>query len=143
MSAPDWTLLVQAAATLYMTGLIWFVQLVHYPLMSRVGRDGFADYENAHTRQTSWAVGPPMLAEAATSILIAMQPPAGIPAAGAWLGLGLLAAVWVSTGLLQVPQHRRLSQGFDEAAHRRLVATNWIRVVLWTARGGLVLSWLT
>ena len=33
-------LLLHAAATLFMTGLIWFVQVVHYPLFARVGEDG-------------------------------------------------------------------------------------------------------
>lgn len=36
--ARQWLLLVHAAVTLYMTGVIWFVQVVHYPLFSCVGR---------------------------------------------------------------------------------------------------------
>ncbi|HEX2205610.1 MAG TPA: hypothetical protein VHG91_20025 [Longimicrobium sp.] len=47
--------------------------------------------------------------------------------------------VWLSTALLQVPMHGRLERGFDAAAHRRLVATNWVRTVAWTARGVLLL----
>jgi hypothetical protein len=35
--------------------------------------------------------------------------------------------------------HARLGQGADEAALRRLVRTNWIRTLAWTARGVLVL----
>ena len=41
--------------------------------------------------------------------------------------------------LASVPMHERLGRGFDPAAHRRLVATNWIRTIAWTARGALVL----
>ena len=55
-------LLIHAGATLYMTGLIWFVQVVHYPLMARVGEDGFAEYEKHHQRLTTWVVAPPMAA---------------------------------------------------------------------------------
>jgi hypothetical protein len=47
---------------------------------------------------------------------------------------GLLLAVWGSTFLLQVPCHERLSAGWDEAVHARLVATNWIRTAGWTLR---------
>ena len=43
----DW-LLVHVVATLVMTGLIWFVQIVHYPLMAKVGRADFAEYERLH-----------------------------------------------------------------------------------------------
>jgi uncharacterized membrane protein len=131
-------LLAHAAATLGMAGVIWFVQLVHYPLMASVGTEGFAAYERAHTRLTSFVVAPLMLVELATGIALAL----GVAADDTvqWrLGLVLLALVWLSTFALQVPQHARLARGFDAHAHARLVATNWIRTVLWTARGGIVL----
>jgi hypothetical protein len=51
-----YVLLLQAAATLFMTGVIWFVQVVHYPLMARVGAAGFPDYEAAHARLTGYVV---------------------------------------------------------------------------------------
>lgn len=139
--AVELTLLLNAVATLWMTGAIWFVQVVHYPLMAYVGEGEFARYEHHHTRRTGWAVGPPMLVEAATALLLALQP-SGIPRWQAWTGLALVVVIWLSTALLQVPQHRRLEAGFDRLAHRRLVGTNWIRVVGWTLRTALVLSWL-
>lgn len=135
-------LLLQGFATWFMTGVIWFVQLVHYPLMSRVGLEEFARYEAIHTRRTGWIVGPPMLIEAATALLVVLRPRADIPAGQAWLGLALLSAIWLSTAFLQVPQHRRLEQGFDAAAHARLVRSNWIRTTAWTGRSLLLFSWL-
>lgn len=134
-------ILINAAATLVMTGVIWFVQVVHYPLMARVGPSGFALYESLHARWTTYVVLPPMLAELATASLLALNPGA-LPAWQAWSGLALVLGIWLSTGLLQVPQHRILERGFDEGAHRRLVAGNWIRVVAWTARSLLVLAWI-
>ncbi len=63
-----------------------------------------------------------------------------------WLALAgavLLAIIWASTALLQVPAHSRLERGFDAHVHRRLVRTNWIRTVCWTARGVVALTmWL-
>lgn len=129
------------AATLFMVGLIWFVQIVHYPLFGAVGIDGFAAYEAAHTQRTTWVVGPPMLVEIGTALLLVWLRPAGINPAWMWIGLGLLAIIWLSTVLLQVPRHTLLSQGFDDVAYRALVATNWIRTVGWTLRGALVLWW--
>ena len=123
-------------ATAYMAGLIWFVQLVHYPLMAAVGREGFAEYERAHQRRTSWAVGPAMLIEMLTAIALLIQPPAGrllLPG----VGFAMLVVIWLSTAFLQVPAHRRLEAGFDEPAHRRLVNTNWLRTALWSARVGI------
>lgn len=54
-----------------------------------------------------------------------------------WSGLALLAVVWASTILVQVPLHRRLSGGYDGAAVTRVVQTNWVRTTAWTLRVGV------
>jgi uncharacterized membrane protein len=131
-------LLVNTAATLYMTGLIWFVQLVHYPLMSRVGAEGYREYQVAHQNLTSLAVGPAMLAELLSAVaLVALDTKDG----WRWIGLAAVGGLWASTALLQMPLHATLANGFDAEAHARLVASNWIRTALWTGRSALVL-WL-
>lgn len=134
-------LLLHVASTLFMTGLIWFVQVVHYPMFALVGRGAAANYSTRHSERTTWVVGPPMLVEAATGIWLWLHPPAGaglLPA----LGLGLLAIIWLSTAALQVPCHNRLAQGFDPTVHQRLVRTNWIRTIAWTARAAIALALL-
>ena len=131
--------LAHVGATLFMVGLIWFVQIVHYPLFGRVGGDGFADYSTAHSRLTGLVVGPPMLVEAATAAALVARPPGSVPFWLPLLGLVLLAVVWLSTAFLQSPQHGVLGRGFVAASHRLLVASNWIRTVCWTGRGILVL----
>lgn len=129
---------LHAFATLYMTGLIWFVQLVHYPLMAKVGPDGFAEYQRLHERRTGWAVGPAMLVEAVAAVLLVIAGSDGFPAGIAWVGLALVILLWLSTALIQVPCHRKLEHGFDAGVHRRLVVSNWLRTALWSARGVLV-----
>ncbi len=133
---------VHAAATWYMAGLIAFVQIVHYPLFARVGEDAFAGFHRRHLRATAWAVGPAMLVEAAAALWIAIDPPAGVAPAAAAAGLALLAAIWASTALVQVPLHRRLARGYDAGVARRLVRTNAVRAVLWGVRAALALVWL-
>ena len=118
-----------------MTGLIWFVQLVHYPLMARVGSANYAAYQQLHQRYTTLAVGPAMLIELVTAIWLAIFRPADVTAWLAWLGLSLVVLIWLSTAILQVPCHRRLEAGFEPNTHRKLVQTNWLRTVLWSARG--------
>jgi uncharacterized membrane protein len=135
----DWLLLIHLVATIYMTGVIWFVQIVHYPLFALTGPDQFREYEQRHCELTTWVVGPPMLIEAVTAALLLWMRPDGVSAAVAMFGAGLLLVIWLSTALLQVPCHERLSQGFDPDVQRRLVRTNWIRTVAWTARSGLAL----
>ena len=128
-------------ATCFMTGLIWFVQVVHYPLFARVGADGFTAYSEAHQRLTTLVVGPAMLIEAVTAAILVFMRPAGVSPALLWSGLALLGAIWLSTAFLQVPLHGRLASGFSAEACDALVSTNWIRTVAWSLRGCLV-AWM-
>ncbi|MEL6545882.1 MAG: hypothetical protein AAFQ82_14730 [Myxococcota bacterium] len=132
-------LVAHLASTLFMTGLIWFVQVVHYPLFANVGRADFARYEALHTVQTGWVVMPVMLLELGTALALVIAPPEPL---GRWipvLGLGLLGIVWLTTAVFSVPAHSALSGGFADAAHQSLVQTNWVRTVGWTLRSGLIL----
>jgi hypothetical protein len=132
-------LLVNVAATLFMVGVIWFVQVVHYPLFTRVGEEDFPNYARAHARLTGLVVGPPMLLEAATAIVLVFSRPQGVPVPLPWAGLGLVVVIWLSTAILQSPRHTELGYSFDPATHRVLVASNWLRTASWSLRGILVL----
>lgn len=132
-------LLANVAATFVMVGLIWFVQVVHYPQFDLLGEDRFVVYEAAHVRATGRVVGLPMLVELITAGLLAWQPPIAELGLACRVGLGLVAAIWVSTAILQVPCHDALGRCFDPAVHRRLVRTNWIRTLAWSLRGALML----
>ncbi|MEM6258778.1 MAG: hypothetical protein AAGI37_10745 [Planctomycetota bacterium] len=136
-------LLTHAAATLYMAGLIWFVQLVHYPLMAKVGGQDYRDYQQLHERRTTLAVAPAMFTELGCAAYLALRTPDTISPVLAWAGLLLVALLWLSTAMLQVPCHNKLGKGFDERAHRRLVTTNWLRTALWSARGVIALVMLS
>lgn len=132
MKDPHGWLLLHAAATWAMVGLIWVVQIVVYPAFAIVGKEGFGDYHAAHSRNITWVVGPLMLVELATAVVLLAM---GV---GGWVfgsSLALLALVWLSTGFVQVPLHRSLGLGWDEAVIQRLVNSNWVRTIAWTLRG--------
>lgn len=137
-----YVLLLQAAATLCMTGVIWFVQIVHYPLMARVGGSGFPDYEASHARLTGYVVVGPMLVELGCAFLLLWRRPPATPSLLVTAGAALVVVIWLSTFLLQVPQHNALQHGFCSKAHARLVWTNWARTIAWTIRSVLVLLML-
>lgn len=131
-------LLLHAAATWFMAGLIWFVQIVHYPLFAQVGATEFVRYEQLHQRMTAWVVGPGMLIELATGTAL-LRWGVRIGHASVWTGLVLIATIWLCTALISVPAHRSLTQKFTASVHNVLVRSNWIRTTAWTLRGLLVL----
>lgn len=137
MSTADPLLVTHALATVSLVGLIWTIQLVHYPLFLRVPPDAFTAYESEHMRRITWLVGPLMLVEAGTAILLILRFP---ESAIVWVGAALLAAIWILTATVQGPLHGRLARdGFDATRIRFLVRSNWVRTLAWTARGVLAL----
>ncbi len=137
---PAAVLATQLIATLAMLGIIWYVQIVHYPLFARVPVAVFAAFEAEHQRRTTRIVAPLMLAEGASAVGLWMLASTAWQQAGASVGLVLLAVAWASTFLWQVPLHTQLAQGFDPAIHRRLVQSNWLRTTVWSLRGALVVG---
>ena len=135
-------LLVQVATTLAMTGIIWFVQVVQYPSFAQVDAVSFPAFHARHTSTISMIVAPLMILEALSAFAFLWAPRRVQTSWEVWLGIGLVAVVWASTFLLQVPAHSQLSRGFDEENWRMLVNSNWVRTFAWSARACLVSYWL-
>ena len=134
-------LISHLAATLIMIGIIWFVQVVHYPLYTRINPDAFPNYEVAHVNLVTLVVGPMMFLEAITAILLMVSPPNNVPLWLLGVGLGLVVVIWGVTVFINVPQHNALSYSFDVDVHRQLVLWNWVRTIAWSLRG-LILLWV-
>ena len=131
----DWIVAAHLFATFAMTGIIWFVQIVHYPMLARLPYEDFAEIEREHCDRTGFVVAPPMLVEAFTLVWLLLR---GFDSPLFLFTAALLGVVWISTFTLQVPAHRALLLGWNETAHRRLVLTNWIRTAGWTLRAGIL-----
>jgi len=146
-------LVVHAAATWFMVGLIWIVQIVHYPLFANVGQDSWGEYHRLHSSKITLVVAPMMLIELACAVAVWLCEPTawrdgwtyggvifkateGLPE----IALGVLGLCWACTFFVQVPIHAKLAEpGNDHSGSRRLIRnltfTNWARTVLWTLRG--------
>lgn len=127
MSIPALAFLI--AAALY-TGFQWTIRLVVYPQLAGVGVGQFVEYERNHQRRVSVAVGPLFLGLGVAALAVLVHRPAGAPVAAVLAAPVLVAAILAVTGLLAVPQHRRLSAGFDAPALARLLRIDTVRVVL-------------
>ncbi len=132
-------LVISTAAAWGMVGVIWMVQLVHYPLLGRLSALEPATAAADHQRRISWVVGPLMAAEGVTALILLVSRPASMSATSAYAAAALLAVALLSTAFVQVPLHQRLADGHADEVVRSLISTNWIRTGAWTARG-LVLA---
>lgn len=129
-------LLICIFSTIFITGLVWFVQIIHNPLMRHVGEKEFRQYEQRHTRLAGFLIAPVMLIElVATTVILINDPDTAIVIAS-----GLLAVIWLSTFLIQRPLHQKLSLSFNQAHLGKLIRTNWIRTIAWTLKSAVMLT---
>jgi hypothetical protein len=119
-----------------LVGLIWIVQLVHYPSFQYVADSTFLDFHKHHTFSISLIVVPLMLIELSIGIWLWIQNKGSLYTI---IPLCLLCIIWVSTFSLQVPIHNNLVLGKNVELIEQLVSTNWIRTLSWTVKG----LWIT
>lgn len=128
-------LLAHAAATWTMVGVIWFVQVVHYPLLAVVPPESASPVALDHQRRTGWVVAAPMSVEGVTTLWMLADAPEEVTWWLPWVGAVLLAVALGCTVLLSVPRHARMAASPDASVGRELVRTNWPRTFAWTGRG--------
>ena len=119
----DAVLLASLVLAALLTGLIWTIQVVHYPALADVGAAELRAFHANHSARITALVGPLMLAEAGLA------------------QLGLVGLIWASTVFVQVPLHARIAAG-EAGAITALVATNWVRTLAWSARAALLAAWV-
>lgn len=125
------TFIIQCLACFAMFGLIWLIQLVHYPAFKYVSESEFKTFAKFHTDSISFVVIPLMITEATTAALLYYF---HFEAPYIAASLYALIAIWLSTFILSVPCHTRLLKGKCDKTIKKLVLTNWIRTSLWTLR---------
>lgn len=115
--------------SLFMAGICWFVQIVHYPLFREIELKDFPKYERKNF-VTAFVTVPTMVIEMATGLYLLYH---NINLMH-FLNIGLLGIIALSTVIFQVPIHLKLSKKASPKLINKLVLTNWIRTISWTIR---------
>jgi len=134
-------LLIQTVATLMLMGMVWFMQIVHYPLYEKI-KEGFVQYERSHLKRMAAFMGPMMIIEAITAVQLVTWSTEGIVARLAVTNIIFVITIWLWTLFFQVYQHQKLAIHFSNKMLHYLVSTNWVRTILWTAKGALIIALL-
>ena len=117
----------------YMCGMIWLIQLIHYPSFFHINASSFQQFHSQHTAVMGLIVGPAMVVELLTALWLLNYETNLFNLANATI----ILALWLLTFLVSVPLHNKLAQGHDLAIIQNLIQTNWPRTILWTVRAGL------
>jgi hypothetical protein len=122
---------LQAILTWLLTGLIWTIQVAHYPMFKFIIEQPKAF--TFHQQRISIVVIPLMLLELITGLylLIYYWP---LFKSITMLNTTLLFIIWCHTFLIMVPLHRSLETAADSNTVDRLINQNWIRTLAWTVK---------
>ncbi|MCC5840907.1 MAG: hypothetical protein JJT96_12375 [Opitutales bacterium] len=127
-------------ATLAMTGIIWMVQMVHYPQFLVIDPACWQAAHARHCRMMGFLVGPLMLAELIMAHALLLWPyPTPAAREGLLVALGLTYLCWGWTIWRALPLHRSLEQAKNAAFIEKLVRENWLRTAAWTAKSAVLL----
>ena len=126
--------------TSIMVGVIWVIQLVHYPSFHFIKPDIYTVFQKFHMEKISIIVMPMMIAELITVLLLLYNEDSkNILIIISFI---LLIIIWGITAVFFSGVHNKLIAGYQETIVNNLVVMNWIRTLLWTMRLLLLFGFL-
>ena len=125
-------LLLHFMASSIMVGVIWVIQLVHYPSFNYIEKQRYSNFQSFHMMRISYVVIPVMLIELLTLVLLIYS----MDQINIELVLSgiILLLIWVITAIFFSGAHQKLTLGYDKSVVRDLIKMNWSRTLLWTFR---------
>jgi hypothetical protein len=133
-------LVVHAATTIFLAGVIWAVQLTIVRVLERDTADTWPRHAEIYRGVFRALFWPVVVIEGGSGALVTLARPAGIPG---WLhatNVTLLLCVWITIPMARILIGHHPLDRFDPHGFRRFARLNWIRVAVWTLRCGVVLT---
>ena len=128
----NFVLLGHLIFTSIMTGVIWVIQIVHYPSFHFIEKELYTAFQKFHMNKISIIVIPIMLAELITGMMLFLDKSSKCPFL--IISFVILVLIWLITGVFFSKAHNELIIGYQELVVNQLVVMNWIRTLLWTLR---------
>ena len=132
----EFLLKVNFISTSLMVGVIWVIQLLHYPSFHFINDKKYIEFQHFHMQRISFIVIPAMLIELASALLLAYFFRSSLTI----ILLALLLGVWAVTFIFFTNMHQKLTNGYNHSIVDRLIQINWSRTILWSLRLIILLS---
>ena len=123
-------------STSVMSGVIWVIQLLHYPSFHFINEKKYVDFQHFHMERISFIVIPVMIIELASALLLAYFFQSSLTI----ILLAIVLGVWLITFIFFTNMHQKLTNGYDPSIVDRLIQINWSRTILWSFRLIILLS---
>ncbi len=126
---------IQIICNSYLLSLVIITQFITYPSFLHIDKRKFPEYHKKYVNKISFIVAPFMIIELLSLSFIAYL-------SGEFLiikSLILLLVIWLTTFIVMIPSHNKISSTFDEIEIKRLINFNWVRTILWFSKLSLII----
>jgi len=123
---PDLIMLIHLLSTSSMVGVIWIIQLLHYPSFHYINNANYSTFQDFHMNRVSFVVVPIMITEFFSGILLVFIFTTFFLFKILFV---MLASIWIITFLFFTKLHHSLTKGYDKNIINKLVKLNWLRTV--------------
>ena len=117
-------------STSLMVGIIWVIQLLHYPTFHFIKESDYVEFQHFHMQRISFIVVPVMIIELLSGFMLVYYFRSNLFI----LCLIILLVIWLITFVFFTKLHQSLLGGYDKIIVNKLVQINWSRTVLWSLR---------
>ena len=131
-------LFLHILSTAIMVGIIWVIQIVHYPSFHYIDKNRYVSFQNFHMNKISYIVIPVMSIEAISGIILLYNDQTVLFI----ISLIILLVIWTLTAFYFTRTHQLLASGYKKDIVRKLVQANWVRTGLWTLRLLILITYL-
>src|SRR5215469_18245104 len=113
--------IITLALTLYMSGMIWSMQILEYPLFALVGPKEFPAYHQRHNRGLPFLVILPSAAAFLSAVALIFTHPTRLPLWASIVVTILDLLILLVTAVREAPLHAKLDrEGFSSVVIRQL-----------------------
>ena len=121
---------VHFLSTSLMVGIIWVIQLLHYPAFHFIKESDYVEFQHFHMQRISFIVVPVMILELFTAFMLVYYIRSNLLI----LCMIILLFIWFITFVFFTKLHQSLLDGYDKTIVDKLVKINWSRTILWSLR---------
>ncbi|MBS1969550.1 MAG: hypothetical protein JSU04_04560 [Bdellovibrionales bacterium] len=125
-----YSLLLHSASAFYMTGVIWFAQVIQYPLLRLVDKDRYKEYYDIHLSRIVRIVLPVIVLQLATAAYLFFDAHYPLWFSGALLTYSIFNFCY--TAYISVSIYREMAFAYSDELIERLLGHNWVRTIVWT-----------
>lgn len=118
--------------TFFMTGVIWLIQLIHYPSFSFIDKNKYSKFQTFHMNKITPIVGPIIILEVSTGfyLLYFFNSESIFFLINFLINILILMMTIIVFGTI----HKKLIDGFKTSLFKKLISLNWIRTFLWSLK---------